>query len=105
MNYDRVNCLRSRVTRQHGAKALKRQKQWVELYQRGEGTSNFICGMIFSRGLSDEEAEKFQCHERTERPPDVDHFIARLENAPGRMLHEQKPGTMWFQRKFRYLKN
>ena len=54
---------------------------------------------FLSRGLSDEEAEKFRCHERTGRPLGTDSFIAWLENVLGRMLHKQKPGTKATQKK------
>ncbi|GAB61088.1 conserved hypothetical protein [Candidatus Jettenia caeni] len=45
---------------------------------------------FLSRDLSDEEAKKFRCHERTGRPLGADNFIAWLENVLGRMLHKQK---------------
>src|SRR4030065_260441 len=40
---------------------------------------------FLSRGLSDEEIEGFQYHERTGRPLGTDSFIARLENVLGRI--------------------
>ncbi|TLD40220.1 MAG: transposase [Candidatus Jettenia ecosi] len=54
---------------------------------------------FLSRGLSDEEAEEFRCHERTGRPLGTDSFIARLENVLGRILHRHKPGTKGPQKK------
>ena len=41
------------------------------------------------------------CHERTGRPLGTDSFIGRLENAPGRILHKQKPGPKGPQKKNR----
>ena len=54
---------------------------------------------FLSRGLSDEEVEKFRCHERTGRPLGTNRFIARLENVLGRMLNKQKPGPKALQKK------
>ena len=54
---------------------------------------------FLSRGLSDEEVEKFRCHERTGRPLGTDSFIARIENVLGRILHKQTHGPKWSQRK------
>jgi len=59
---------------------------------------------FLSIGLSDEEVEKFRCHERTGRPLGADSFIARLGNVLGRILHKQKPGTKGSQKKNRNLK-
>ncbi|UJS21061.1 MAG: transposase [Candidatus Brocadia sp.] len=56
-------------------------------------------GDFLSRGLSDEEVEKFRCHERTGRPLGTNRFIARLENVLGRMLNKQKPGPKALQKK------
>ena len=54
---------------------------------------------FLSRGLSDEEIEEFQYHERTGRPLGTDSFIARLENVLGRILHKQKPGPKGLKEK------
>ncbi|OQZ01988.1 MAG: transposase [Candidatus Brocadia sp. UTAMX2] len=54
---------------------------------------------FLSRGLSDEEVEKFRCHERTGRPLGTNRFIARLENVLGRMLNKQKPSPKALQKK------
>jgi hypothetical protein len=54
---------------------------------------------FLSRGLSDEEVEKFRCYERTGRPLGTNRFIVRLENVPGRMLNKQKPGPKALQKK------
>ncbi|MBV6467848.1 MAG: hypothetical protein PGMFKBFP_03220 [Anaerolineales bacterium] len=59
---------------------------------------------FLSRGLSDEEVEKFRFHERTGRPLGTNSFIARLENVLGRMLNKQKPGPKVLQ-KNRNLRN
>ena len=59
---------------------------------------------FLSRGLSDEEVEKFRCHEQTGGPLGTDSFIARLGNVLGRILHKQKPGTKGSQKKNRNLK-
>ena len=59
---------------------------------------------FLSIGLSDEEVEKFRCHEQTGRPLGTDSFIARLGNVLGRILHKQKPGTKGSQKKNRNLK-
>ena len=59
---------------------------------------------FLSRGLSDEEVEKFRCHEQTGGPLGADSFIARLGNVLGRILHKQKPGTKGSQKKNRNLK-
>lgn len=58
---------------------------------------------FLSRGLSDEEVEKFRCHGRTRRPLGTDSFLARLENVLGRILHKQKPGPKVTQKKDRNL--
>ncbi len=60
---------------------------------------------FLSRGLSDEEVEKFRCHERTERPLGTDSFIAWLKNVLGRILHKLNPGTKGSQKKNRNLQN
>jgi putative transposase len=54
---------------------------------------------FLSRGLSDEEVEKFRCHERTGRPLGTDSFLARFENVLGTILHKQKPGQKGPQKK------
>ena len=54
---------------------------------------------FLSRGLSDDEVEKFRCHERTGRPLGTDRFLGRLENILGRILHKQKPGPKRSQKK------
>ena len=60
---------------------------------------------FLSRGLSDEEVEKFRCHERTGRPLGTDSFIARLENVLGRIRHKQTHGPKGSQKKNRNLGN
>ena len=54
---------------------------------------------FLSRGLSDDEVEKFRCHERTGRPLGTNSFLGRLENILGRILHKQKPGPKRSQKK------
>ncbi len=61
--------------------------------------------IFFPGGLSDEEVEKFRCHERTGRPLGIDSFIVGLENVLGRVLHKQKPGPKVSQKKNRNLQN
>ncbi len=51
------------------------------------------------RGISDEEVEKFRCHERTGRPLGTNSFIGRLEDVLRRMLNKQKPGPKALQKK------
>jgi len=58
---------------------------------------------FLSKGLSDEEVEKFRCHERTGRSLGTDSFLARLENVLGRILHKKKPGPKVTQKKNRNL--
>ncbi|MBM4064513.1 MAG: hypothetical protein FJ266_02560 [Planctomycetes bacterium] len=71
--------------------------------QRGNRRlQTFFCDEDYdflSKGLSDEEVEKFRCHERTGRPLGADSFLARLENALGRILRKQKPGPKVTQKK------
>lgn len=62
----------------------------------GKGEDDFLY-----RGLSEEEVERFRCHERTGRPHGTDSFIVRLENVPARILHKQKPDPKRFQKKIR----
>jgi putative transposase len=60
---------------------------------------------FLSRGLSDEEVERFRCHERTGRSLGTDGFIARIENVLGRMLHKQITSPKVLQKKNRNLQN
>ena len=54
---------------------------------------------FLSRGLSDEEVEKFRCHEQTGGPLGADSFIARLEMSLGEYSISRNPAQRGLKRK------